>query len=95
MIGILLLAALAVVVVGSYTTARRFVRDRLRYVDAALAPAAPWVAFAGAALFGVGATTVLPWYGIGSALAFAASVGAGVHAGARDIRVGSGYRLEG
>lgn len=77
-----------------YGAARRFVRDRLRYVDAAQSPAAPLIA-------GV-ATTVLLWPAAWilhfvwlsvSTLAIGVSVGFGVRAGARDVK--RGYLVSG
>lgn len=76
---------LAIVLHGS---ARRFVRNRLRYVDAVQTAAAPWLA--GGAVFGLGAILVgLPFIGLGTALTAGLAVGTGVAAGARDIRQGT------
>ena len=79
-------SVLAIVLHGS---ARRFVRNRLRYVDAVQKAIVPWAA--GAAAFGVGALLVpiIPIVGIGTALTAALAVGSGVAAGAKDIRQGS------
>ncbi|HEY3286766.1 MAG TPA: hypothetical protein VGJ96_06555 [Gemmatimonadaceae bacterium] len=86
----------AVVLVGAimgYGTARRFVRDRLRYVDGAHKPSIPWVV--GIASFLVALpilnfVSILPLIhlGAGAAVALGASVGLGVKAGSRDIREG-------
>ena len=83
--------AILAAVVG-FRTARRFVRDRLRYVDAAHSAAAPWIAGAGA--LGLGALiAIFPVIGLlvgwPAVLAFSAAVAAGVAAGARDVRTGS------
>ncbi len=77
---------IAIVLHGS---TRRFVRGRLRYVDAVQKGIAPWAA--GGAVFLVGALVapVLPLVGIGTALTAAFAVGSGVAAGVRDIRSGS------
>lgn len=76
---------LAIVLHGS---ARRFVRSRLRYVDAVQKAVAPWLA--GGAVFCVGAVLAgLPFIGIGTALTAGLAVGTGVAAGARDIRQGT------
>ncbi|HEY0928644.1 MAG TPA: hypothetical protein VGE27_01890 [Gemmatimonas sp.] len=76
---------LAVVLHGS---SRRFVRNRLRYVDAVQKSVAPWLA--GGAVFAVGAVLAgLPFIGIGTAVTAALAVGTGVAAGARDIRQGT------
>jgi hypothetical protein len=88
-----LLAFLAVLtaVVGGYATARRFVRDRLRFVDAVQRSSAPWIAAAGAWVLGALVAFVLPFVGPLAALSFGASVGLGVAAGVRDIRRGTHY----
>lgn len=78
--------AIAIVLYGS---TRRFVRNRLRYVDAVQKSLAPWAA--GGAVFLVGSALVglLPLVGVGTALTAAFAVGSGVAAGARDIRQGT------
>ena len=77
---------LAVVLHGS---TRRFVRNRLRYVDAIQKGIAPWAA--GAAAFVVGAflVPILPIVGIGTAITAGVAVATGVAAGAKDIRQGT------
>lgn len=82
---ILTLAAVA----AGYVLSRRFVRERLRFVDAAQRGTTPWIAATGALLVGLVAALVLPFVGAGSALCFALAVGLGVSAGARDIRRGN------
>ncbi len=79
----------------TYGTARRFVRDRLRYVDAALRPAAPIVAGLGVALLAVPIFNLLHllpivgWVvGGGTGLVAGISAGLGVRQGAADIRNG-------
>ena len=68
--------------------ARKFVRGRLRYVDAVQKGIAPWLA--GGATFFVALIIVglLPIVGIGTAAVAALAVGTGVSAGAKDIRKG-------
>lgn len=68
--------------------ARRFVRDRLRYVDAAHRPSAPWIAGGVAAAVAAVVAAFLPFVGTVAALCFGAAVAAGVAAGARDVRTG-------
>ncbi|MBP6774463.1 MAG: hypothetical protein KA154_15815 [Gemmatimonadaceae bacterium] len=68
---------------------RRFVRNRLRYVDAVQKALAPWAAGGAAFLVGALLVPVLPIVGIGTALTAALAVGSGVAAGARDIRQGA------
>lgn len=77
---------LAIVLHGS---TRRFVRNRLRYVDAVQRAMAPWLAGGAAFLLGSVAVGVLPILGLGTALTAALAVGSGVAAGARDIRQGT------
>ena len=79
-------SAIAIILHGS---TRRFVRNRLRYVDAIQKGIAPWAA--GAAAFVVGAflVPIIPIVGIGTALTAGLAVGSGVAAGARDIRQGT------
>ena len=74
-----------------YWQARRFVVNRLRFVDAVHGIGAPVIAGLGAALL-VAPFTILPLIGTGTALLFGASVALGVKAGAREIRgrLGSG-----
>lgn len=86
MFGLLaLVASLAAIVIG-YTQARAFVRNRLRYVDAAQSGAAPFVATLGAILIAAPVVALLPIVGAGTALAFGIGVGVGVSNGQKDIR---------
>ena len=77
--------ALAMVLHG---TARRFVRDRLRYVDSVQKGFVPFIA-GGAAIIAVLPFMALPIIGIGTALTVGLAVGSGVAAGVRDIRSGA------
>ncbi len=72
-----------------YSTARRFVRNRLRYVDAVQKGIAPWVAGGAVLLVGSAIAPLLPFVGIGTAISAAFAFGSGVAAGARDIRNGT------
>ncbi|MBW7933607.1 MAG: hypothetical protein H3C62_08355 [Gemmatimonadaceae bacterium] len=86
----------AVVLVGAimgYGTARRFVRDRLRFVDGAHKPAIPWVVGIASFLIALPVVSLISWLplislGGGAAIALGASVGLGVRAGSRDIKEG-------
>jgi hypothetical protein len=69
-----------------YIQSRRFVRDRLRFVEAVQASAAPVVVGAAAAIAAAPVAWVLPLVGAGTAVLFGVGVGAGVAAGRRDIR---------
>lgn len=86
---LVMLALTLAAVAGGYVYSRRYVRDRLRFVDAVQRGTAPWIAAAGALLVGAVAALVLPFVGAFSAVSFAVAVGLGVAAGARDIRQGN------
>ena len=91
MLGLIALGATIAAVVFGYFTSRRFVRDRLRFVDAVVQ--GRWAPFAAGALAALVATPVvalLPIVGTGTALLFGASVGVGVAHGAKDARGGGG-----
>ena len=79
----------------SYGTARRFVRERLRYVESALTPGAALIAGVVAAVVAapvVGLLHIIPVVGWlvpgGTALVFGLSVGLGVRSGANDVKRG-------
>ena len=81
-----------------YSTARRFVRERLRYVDAALSPGAAIVAGLLAAIVAGIIVTPLGWIplvgkliGGGTAVVFGLGTGLGARAGAVDVK--RGYRI--
>lgn len=77
---------LAIVLHG---TTRRFVRNRLRYVDTVQKSIAPWAAGGAAFLIGAVLVPFLPLVGLGTALTAGLAVGSGVAAGARDIKQGT------
>jgi di/tricarboxylate transporter len=95
------LISTAIVLAGAvigYGTSRRFVRDRLRYVDNAHKPSIPIVVGVVAFLVAlpiVNVVSILPLIhlGGGAAIALGASVGLGVRAGTKDIREGR-YELK-
>lgn len=93
MIEYIALAATIGATVAGHVGARRFVRERLRFVDAVQRRRAPWIAGAAALLLAVPFAWALPLVGFGSALLFGAAVGTGVAYGARDVRRGTGYEL--
>lgn len=86
MLDLLAFAATLAATVFGYLTARRFVRDRLKYVDGAQGLKAPVLAGLAAAAVALPIVWILPAVGGASALFFGAAVGLGVRAGARDIR---------
>jgi len=68
-----------------YVKSRKFVRERLRFVDSIQSPAAPFVAGSVAGLAAI-PFAFLPLVAIPTAVLFGLGVGAGVAAGARDSR---------
>src|SRR5215510_4586125 len=99
--GLLALATTLGVSWFGYSSARRFVRERLRYVDAALTPGAAIVAGLGAALIAAALLTPIGWIplvgslvgkvvGGGTVLFFGLGTGLGARAGASDVK--NGYR---
>jgi len=84
-----LVVTLAAAWIG-YGAARRFVRERLRYVDAALKPSAAILAGVGAALVAAPVVWLLPSFIVSgaTAIAFGLSVGLGVRSGAKDVKRG-------
>ncbi len=86
---ILSFAIASVIAIVLHGTARRFVRSRLRYVDAVQKAIVPWAAGGAAFLLGALLVPMLPIVGIGTAITAALAVGSGVAAGARDIRKGT------
>jgi hypothetical protein len=95
MLGLIALATTFAVSWVSYGTARRFVRERLRYVEAALKPSAAVIAGFIALVVAMPVVSLLhiiPILGaiIGgsTAVVFGLSVGLGVNAGANDVKRG-------
>jgi hypothetical protein len=78
--------SLAVTTAG-FAVARRYVRDRLKFVDAVHTMKAPIIAgLVGWAIFMP--LTMFPLIYVGTAIVFGLSVGLGVRAGAKDIKIG-------
>ena len=88
MLGFLAFAAALAASGFGFVAARRFVRDRLKFVDAAQTLKAPILAGVGAWAIAMPLTWFIPLIGAGTAVLFGVSVGLGVRAGARDIRIG-------
>lgn len=86
MIELLILGAAAGGIGAGYMRVRRFVRDRLRFVDAVQRPVAPVVAGAAAAVAAAPVVWLVPVIGGGTALLFGAGVGLAVSHGARDVK---------
>lgn len=85
MIELVLLGAAAGIGAG-YLKVRRFVRERLKFVDAVQTTAAPYAVGAVAALAAAPVVWLLPVVGAGTALVFGAGMGLAVSHGARDVR---------
>jgi hypothetical protein len=83
------LAIASILAVVLHGTTRRFVRTRLRYVDAVQQGIAPWAAGGAAFLIGAVVVSFLPLVGLGTALTVGMAVGSGVAVGARDIKQGT------
>ena len=86
MFGLIALVAATAAAIFGYTQSRRFVRNRLRFVDKVHGSGVPVVAGFAALIAGMIVTAVVPIVGFGTALAFGVSVGTGVAAGRSDIR---------
>jgi hypothetical protein len=73
--------------VYGYIKSRKFVRGRLRFVDAIQNPAVPWVAGIGTAL-AASALSILPLISVPvlAAVIVGVGVGAGVLHGTRDVK---------
>ncbi len=93
MLGLITVGIAGVASGFGYFKARHFVRDRLRYVDAAQKRITPWLAGFVTALAAAPLVALLPLVGGGTALLLGLSVGLGVAHGARDVRTGVPYRL--
>ena len=78
-------ATIALTVVGYYQ-ARQYVERRLQYVDAVHGLRAPLLAGLAACLVAAPVVALVPIVGAGTAVLFGVGVGAGVAAGARNIR---------
>jgi hypothetical protein len=86
LLDLLMAGATGAATLFGYLKSRQFVRERLRFVDAAQRPGTPVVAGVAAAALATPVALVLPVIGIPSALIFGIGVGWGVHHGARDVR---------
>ena len=79
-------AVSTVLAILAYAQARNFVTRRLRYVDAVQSALAPFVAGAAVALVCLPIFAFIPFVGLGTALTLGLAVGAGVAAGAREVK---------
>jgi hypothetical protein len=93
MFEIITLAAATAATLFGYVQSRRFVRNKLRYVDKVHGGAVPVLAGGAALLVAIPVVTILPLVGMWTAVLFGVGVGTGVAAGRSDIRhrrIGSG-----
>jgi hypothetical protein len=86
MLDLIFAAGTGAVTLLGYLKARQFVRERLRFVDAAHKPTAPLLAGAVAAVVAAPVVWLLPVVGAPAAVIFGIGVGWGVHHGSRDAR---------
>jgi hypothetical protein len=86
MLELLAAAGTGAVTLLGYLKARQFVRERLRFVDAAHKPTTPVLVGAVAAVAAAPVVWLLPLVGAPTALIFGIGVGWGVHHGSRDVR---------
>jgi hypothetical protein len=87
MLDLLALAATIVAAAFGFIATRKYVRDRLKFVDAVHTLKAPLIAGLVAWAIAMPLTWIIPLVGTGTAILFGLSVAFGVRAGARDIRV--------
>ena len=86
MLELITIAAAGAASAAGYFQSKRFVRDRLRFVDAVQGPMVPIAAGVAAAAVAAPVVALLPLVGAGTALLFGVGVGAGVRSGVRAIR---------
>jgi hypothetical protein len=86
MLDLLFAAGTGAVTLIGYLKARQFVRERLRFVDAAHKPSAPVLAGIAATAIAAPVVWLLPIVGAPAAVIFGVGVGWGVHHGSRDAR---------
>ena len=79
----------AVVSVFGYSASKKFVRDRLRFVEGAHKVTTPIIAGIGAYLIAMIVVGFLPIVGLGTAIAFGLSVAFGAAAGSREVKSGN------
>lgn len=93
MFELLMMTAAGAAMFAGYKGARRFVTERLRFVDAIQRTRAPFIAGTAAALVAAPVVALLPVLGGGSAVLFGAAVGFGVARGAKAIRRRDGKEI--
>ena len=88
MIGLIVILVAGAAAFFGFRETRRFVRRRLRYIDAVHSLRAPFIAGAAATLLAGPVVLLLPLVGAGTAVLFGVGVGTGFAAGAKDIHRG-------
>ena len=84
-----LIAALMLAAAGAgmgLSYVKVFVRTRLRFVDTAQKPAAPWIAGVAGALVAAPVVALLPVLGPFTAIIYGVVVGAGVRSGQKQVK---------
>lgn len=91
LIGMLILGGTGAGLFATYVKTRQFVRERLRFVDAAQRPSAPWIAGVATGLASLpvfaGLLAFLPAVGGATALALGVTVGAAVRSGQKQVKL--------
>lgn len=87
MIAFMFMAAAGAGMAISYIKVRDFVRNRLRFVDAAQRRSTPWLAGIGATLALSPLLPFIPVLGGGTAIVFGIVVGTAVRNGQREVRL--------
>jgi hypothetical protein len=87
LIGMLVLGGTGAGLYATYIKTRNFVKQRLRFVDSAQRPSAPWVAGVGATIIASPVVAVLPLVGGLTAVAFGVTVGAAVRSGQKQVKL--------
>jgi len=82
--GLISLGAAAGAGIAGYVGSKDFAQKKLRFVDAAQSPAAPWIAGGVAAVVAAPVVWLLPIIGAGTAIIFGAGVALGVKSAQRD-----------
>jgi len=72
--------------IGGYIVTKRFVQERLRYVDAVHKRRAPLLAGTAAGVLALPIVAVFPFIGVGTAVLFGLGVGKGVSSGRREFK---------
>jgi hypothetical protein len=86
MIEFIMLAAAGAGMGLSFVKIREFVRTRLRFVDTAQRPSAPWIAAIAGGLLAAPVVAFLPVLGGGTAIAYGIVVGLGVRSGQKQVK---------